>query len=360
LRIAAALVALGLLCACGGNGHKEPAAPAVDLVGPGGIACGKSASPPAASTSPWANKIAFEEGSEGLSLMNLDGTGVTRVFTGEILSAAWSPDGKRIAISASKDNNRSRAIYVLDDASSDAKQVTPDGRFDWSPTWSPDGKRLVFVSGPAGPGRSPDIYTVGVDGQGLTRLGEGGEPKWSPGGGCIAFESRRDGSPKIYVMAADGSAQTRLTNSTDAESDLAWSPDGRSLAYTCQAQVCVAGVNGANAKRLTTGVFAGQATWSPDGRRIAYLDGAAIYAVNADGSNPVRISNNNVINNGPSWSPDGRKIAFSSGTQCGPCPDGALRYNGVHAGNADGSSGGTSQTFVRPGFTPIWSPVARK
>ena len=37
-------------------------------------------------------------------------------------------------------------------------------------------------------------------------------PAWSPDGGKIAFGSWRDYPPEIYVMNADGTGQTRLTN----------------------------------------------------------------------------------------------------------------------------------------------------
>ena len=37
-------------------------------------------------------------------------------------------------------------------------------------------------------------------------------PDWSPDGQCIAFASDRDGYDYIYVMDADGSSVTRLTN----------------------------------------------------------------------------------------------------------------------------------------------------
>jgi len=38
-------------------------------------------------------------------------------------------------------------------------------------------------------------------------------PEWSPDGSKIAFQSDRDGDTEIYTMNADGSSQTRLTNS---------------------------------------------------------------------------------------------------------------------------------------------------
>ena len=40
----------------------------------------------------------------------------------------------------------------------------------------------------------------------------------------IAFESERDGNDEIYVMNADGTEQTRLTNNSDWEQEPSWSP----------------------------------------------------------------------------------------------------------------------------------------
>ena len=55
-----------------------------------------------------------------------------------------------------------------------------------------------------------------------------GDPSWSPDGSEIAFSSERgEGHTEIYVMDADGSNQTRLTNypgSEEGEGSPAWSP----------------------------------------------------------------------------------------------------------------------------------------
>jgi Tol biopolymer transport system component len=51
-----------------------------------------------------------------------------------------------------------------------------------------------------------------------------GVPAWSPDGTRIAFESERDGNLEIYVMNADGSGVTRLTNDPASDSTPAWSP----------------------------------------------------------------------------------------------------------------------------------------
>src|SRR2546430_1154582 len=48
----------------------------------------------------------------------------------------------------------------------------------------------------------------------------------------IAFTSERDGNAEIYVMNADGSAQTRLTNNTQSDEYPSWSPDGQRIVFT--------------------------------------------------------------------------------------------------------------------------------
>ena len=47
----------------------------------------------------------------------------------------------------------------------------------------------------------------------------------------IAFSSDRNGDAEIYVMDADGSNQTRLTNIPNYDSRPSWSPDGSRIAF---------------------------------------------------------------------------------------------------------------------------------
>ncbi len=107
---------------------------------------------------------------------------------------------------------------------------------------------------------------------GLTRLTDiptnDSDAAWSPDGRRIAFTSDRDGNAEIYVMNADGSGQTRLTDNS------AWDDAPQ---------------------------------WSPDGKRIAFesdRDGDdEIYVMNADGSGQTNLTNNSAYDAGPHWSP---------------------------------------------------------
>src|ERR1051326_8114570 len=52
-----------------------------------------------------------------------------------------------------------------------------------------------------------------------------------PANGKIAFATNRDGNFEIYVMNANGSNQTRLTNVAGFDMDPTWSPDGKKIAF---------------------------------------------------------------------------------------------------------------------------------
>jgi TolB protein len=73
-----------------------------------------------------------------------------------------------------------------------------------------------------------EIYLMNADGSNQTRLtnnpASDGWPCFSPDGTKIAFESLRDGDPEIYVMNADGSNQTRITNNPAYDGHPSWGP----------------------------------------------------------------------------------------------------------------------------------------
>jgi Tol biopolymer transport system component len=95
---------------------------------------------------------------------------------------------------------------------------------DQDPAWSPDGSKIAFSENQGGVG----VFVVNADGSGQTRISDypasDRNPAWSLGGSKIAFESDRDGNYEIYVMNADGTAQHNLTNDGAYDRDPAWSP----------------------------------------------------------------------------------------------------------------------------------------
>jgi Tol biopolymer transport system component len=150
--------------------------------------------------------------------------------------------------------------------------------------------------------------------------------------GRIAFVSTRDGDPEIYVMNADGTGITRLTNSLGNDVSPAWSPDGTRIAFRSDRdggneEIYVMNADGTSVTRLTNdGNFDEEPAWSPDGKRIAFQSNRAghfeIYVMKADGSGVTRLTRDlpTLCQRGvsvcraelsPAWSPDGGRIAFS-------------------------------------------------
>jgi dipeptidyl aminopeptidase/acylaminoacyl peptidase len=107
-----------------------------------------------------------------------------------------SPDGKTVVYQLTSvnlaENKSSAALWIAaTDGKTPPKQLTePKGKKDGNPRWSPDGKKLIFESNRSG---SSQLWVVSVDGdepKQITNISTGaGNAIWSPDGSLIAFVS---------------------------------------------------------------------------------------------------------------------------------------------------------------------------
>src|SRR5215210_3586721 len=228
--------------------------------------------------------------------MNPDGTGVTNITDPslDILSAGISPNGEKIAFATSG----TYGLYMMNADGTDRtrifhKQSTPPNDLE-APVFSPDGKRIAFLMPPPG-GVETEIYVVNADGTSLTRLTnmEGDESGlvWSPNGEKIAFVNTREeggasasaAAPEVdlYVADADSTNETQITNTFTPESSPTWSPDGKKIAFARGSDpnlgsandIFVINADGSNETNLTETADAeySPVVWSPDGDKIAFV-----------------------------------------------------------------------------------------
>lgn len=180
------------------------------------------------------------DGAADIYLVNVDGTGLTRLTIGggkEYL--AWSPDGKKIAFNWAEPGAAFASIYVMDADGSgvtNLSNVPATTGNDTEPAWSPDGHEIAFT---AARNVLLQIYLMNVDGSGQTQLTSdtGNEPGWSAEGTKILWHGYRGGqhAGAIWIMNADGSGQQQLSTlslseaSGQQEGDMwpAWSPKAK-------------------------------------------------------------------------------------------------------------------------------------
>lgn len=182
--------------------------------------------------------------------------------------AVMSPDGKKVALTLTRDGNSE--IYVMNANGSGLKRLTREWAIDSSPSWSPDGKRIAFVSSRWG---DPHIFVMNADdGSQVRRITDRGTynqtPDWSPRGDLIAFTARDERNVfDIFTVHPDTKEIRRLTQDQGNNEEPSFSPDGNLIAFTStrerRSQVWLMALDGSNQTRITKAGGYSTPAWSP-------------------------------------------------------------------------------------------------
>jgi Tol biopolymer transport system component len=279
----------------------------------------------------------------------------TSVIAAQPVSA--TPAGVNGRISFMRhDANGFWQIWTANPDLSASHQITAGAYDSGWPVWSPDATRLVFNSSrddTQGTGAISDIFVMNADGSGVTKLtnsiGWSQEPAWSPTGDLIGFQSDMGAYPDlqgVYVIHPDGTGLRRVTSlpvgtrHSYYHAGPRFSPDGRSLEYMA----------------IRLGID------TPNGY-VGEL--SALYVVDLDGSNPHRITPWGIKAGDADWSPDGKHIVFEAnpprlgGGSTVMVVDADGRH--LHSLTRDaGITGVGPSTRTEESLDPVWSPDGTK
>ncbi len=148
-----------------------------------------------------------------------------------LMSPAWSSDGEWLAYVSFE--RRVSAVYVQQVRTGQRRMVSARAGINGAPAWSPDGKKLALTL--SGTNGNLDIYLLDLGTQQLQRLTDDPsidtEAAFTPDGSAIYFTSDRSGNPQVYRLALGSSERPRrVTFSGSYNARPRVSPDGKQLA----------------------------------------------------------------------------------------------------------------------------------
>lgn len=161
---------------------------------------------------------------------------------------------------------------------------------DYDPDWSPDGNKIVFVRVS---GQGQKLCIINTDGSGLSEIGFGGDPSWSPVEDKIAYTLNGN----IYTMNSHGGSIMQLTN--DGAGNPSWNSDGTKIVYTHYQpgapSIWTMNADGSGKIPLTTFENDGECSWpsfSYDGLKIVYIKGPAEMGLESHEPNEIWVMDN--------------------------------------------------------------------
>jgi Tol biopolymer transport system component len=199
----------------------------------------------------------------------------------QLRKPAFSPDGKRIAVMGLEGDLWD--IWVHDIATATRTRLTFKTGMDWDPIWSPDGSTIYFWDGEA-----RVIAKVPADGNGAVErvvpedTVDSGDPSITRDGRMLIFwvKIATSASDLWYLPLQGERKSTPLMTTTAQETNPRFSPDGRYVAYESDEsgskEIYLTRFPGGDGKWQVSTQGGSEPVWSPSGDRLYFRSGDAV------------------------------------------------------------------------------------
>ncbi len=241
-----------------------------------------------------------------------------------------SPDGRWVAYTVtSPDREKDKPdsdIYLVPLAGGEAIRLTAGDRSEQKPRFSPDGQWLAFLAAePEGETQVWLMRRAGGDAVALTSYQASvSDLVWSPDSTRLALVVE-DPDPAKPAGDTAGASDDRQSTRPIVVTRLQFKRDGKGYLSDQRTHVHVFDVATRVSRQLTSGPFDdSQPAWSPDGRTVAFTSNrllpdtdagknSDIFVVPATGGIPRTVAKTERAESNPVFSPDGEHLVFVTG-----------------------------------------------